>query len=160
MKRLLTILFAAIIGFNASVKADEGMWLLSLLDQLNIGTMTEKGLVLSAEDIYSLNQPSIKDAIIIFGGGCTGEIVSSKGLLFTNHHCGYGAIQSHSSVEHDYLKDGFWAKSQDEELASPGLSATFLVKIEDVQFKQVSISIDKRKPWCKMIKKLKFKRRD
>ena len=132
MKRFLSILFAAIIGFNASVKADEGMWLLPLLDQLNMGTMTEMGLKLSAEEIYSLNQPSIKDAIVIFGGGCTGEIVSAKGLLFTNHHCGYGAIQSHSSVEHDYLKDGFWAKSLEEELATPGLSATFLVRIEDV----------------------------
>lgn len=132
MKRLITILFAVVIGFNAQVKADEGMWLLTLLDQLNIGTMTEKGLELTAEDIYSINQACIKDAIVIFGGGCTGEIVSPKGLLFTNHHCGYGSIQSHSSVEHDYLKDGFWAKSLDEELPNPGLSATFLVYLKDV----------------------------
>lgn len=115
-----------------SVRADEGMWLLPLLEQLNMGTMTEMGLELSAEDIYSINQSSIKDAIVIFGGGCTAEIVSSQGLLLTNHHCGYGQIQSHSSVEHDYLKDGFWAMSKQEELPNPGLSATFLVRIEDV----------------------------
>jgi len=132
MKRLLTILFVVVFGFNSQVKADEGMWLLTLLDQLNIGTMTEMGLELSAEDIYSINQASIKDAIVIFGGGCTGEIVSSRGLLFTNHHCGYGRIQSHSSVEHDYLKDGFWARSLEEELPNPGLSATFLKSIKDV----------------------------
>ncbi len=132
MKRLITLLFAIVIGLNAQLKADEGMWLLPLLEQLNIGTMTEMGLQLSAEDIYSINQASIKDAIVIFGGGCTGEIVSSKGLLFTNHHCGYGSIQSHSTVEHDYLKDGFWAKSLEEELPNPGLSVRFLVSIKDV----------------------------
>ena len=132
MKRLITLLFAIVIGLNAQLKADEGMWLLPLLEQLNIGTMTEMGLQLTAEDIYSINQASIKDAIVIFGGGCTGEIVSSKGLLFTNHHCGYGSIQSHSSVEHDYLKDGFWAKSLEEELPNPGLSVRFLVSIKDV----------------------------
>lgn len=132
MKRLLTFLFAIVIGLNAQLKADEGMWLLPLLDQLNIGTMTDMGLQLTAEDIYSINQASIKDAIVIFGGGCTGEIVSSKGLLFTNHHCGYGAIQSHSTVEHDYLKDGFWARSPEEELPNPGLSVRFLVSIKDV----------------------------
>ncbi len=132
MKRLLSILIALIVSFNMSVRADEGMWLLPLLEQLNMGTMTEMGLELSAEDIYSINQSSIKDAIVIFGGGCTAEIVSSQGLLLTNHHCGYGQIQSHSSVEHDYLKDGFWAMSKQEELPNPGLSATFLVRIEDV----------------------------
>ncbi|MFP4488709.1 MAG: S46 family peptidase [Bacteroidales bacterium] len=132
MKRLLSILIALIVSLNMSVRADEGMWLLPLLEQLNMGTMTEMGLELSAEDIYSINQSSIKDAIVIFGGGCTGEIVSSQGLLLTNHHCGYGQIQSHSSVEHDYLKDGFWAMSKQEELPNPGLSATFLVRIEDV----------------------------
>lgn len=132
MKRLLSILIALIVSLNMSVRADEGMWLLPLLEQLNMGTMTELGLELSAEDIYSINQSSIKDAIVIFGGGCTAEIVSSEGLLLTNHHCGYGQIQSHSSVEHDYLKDGFWAMSRQEELPNPGLSATFLVRIEDV----------------------------
>ncbi|MEA1887440.1 MAG: S46 family peptidase [Bacteroidota bacterium] len=132
MKRLVSIFIALVISMNMSLKADEGMWLLPLLEQLNMGKMTELGLELSAEEIYSLNQPSIKDAIVIFGGGCTAEIVSSQGLLLTNHHCGYGTIQSHSTVEHDYLKDGFWAMSKDEELPNPGLSVTFLVRIEDV----------------------------
>ena len=132
MKRFITILIALVFSLNMSLRADEGMWLLPLLEQLNMGKMTELGLELSADEIYSLNQPSIKDAIVIFGGGCTAEIVSSKGLLLTNHHCGYGRIQSHSTVEHDYLKDGFWAMSMDEELPNPGLSVTFLVKIEDV----------------------------
>ena len=132
MKRLLALFIALIVSINMSLRADEGMWLLPLLEQLNMGKMTELGLELSAEEIYSLNQPSIKDAIVIFGGGCTAEIVSSQGLLLTNHHCGYGVIQSHSTVEHDYLKDGFWAMSKDEELANPGLSVTFLVRIEDV----------------------------
>jgi hypothetical protein len=94
--------------------------------------MTELGLKLSAEDIYSVNNTSIKDAIVIFGGGCTGEIVSSQGLILTNHHCGYSSIQSHSTVEHDYLQDGFWAMSKEQELPNPGLAVTFLVRIEDV----------------------------
>jgi V8-like Glu-specific endopeptidase len=94
--------------------------------------MTELGFKLSADDIYNLNKPSIKDAVVIFGGGCTGEIVSSQGLLLTNHHCGYGQIQSHSSVEHDYLKNGYWAMNKEEELPNPGLSVTFLRSIEDV----------------------------
>lgn len=132
MKRLVSILIALIVSMNMSLKADEGMWLLPLLEQLNMGRMTELGLELSADDIYSINQSSIKDAIVIFGGGCTAEIVSSEGLLLTNHHCGYGRIQSHSSVEHDYLKNGFWAMSKQEELPNPGLSVTFLVRIEDV----------------------------
>lgn len=132
MKRALTLLiiFSACFGFKA--KADEGMWVLPLIEKLNIGKMTELGLKLSAEDIYSLNKASIKDAIVIFGGGCTGEIVSSQGLLFTNHHCGYGQIQSHSTLEHDYLKDGYWAMTKEQELPNPGLSVTFLVSIEDV----------------------------
>ena len=132
MKRLVSIFIALIVSFNMSLRADEGMWLLPLLEQLNMGKMTELGLELSAEEIYSLNQPSIKDALVIFGGGCTAEIVSSQGLLLTNHHCGYGTIQSHSTVEHDYLTDGFWAMSKDEELPNPGLGVTFLVRIEDV----------------------------
>lgn len=108
------------------------MWLLPLIQKLNIGKMTELGLQLTAEDIYSVNHSSVKDAIVIFGGGCTGEIVSPQGLLLTNHHCGYGAIQSHSTVEHDYLTDGFWAMSKTEELPTPGLSVTFLDYLTDV----------------------------
>lgn len=131
MRKLFTILIIiATLGYRT--QADEGMWLLPLIEKLNIGKMTELGIKLSAEDIYSLNKASIKDAIIIFGGGCTGEIVSSQGLILTNHHCGYGQIQAHSTVEHDYLKDGFWAMTKDQELACPGLSVTFLIRIEDV----------------------------
>ena len=85
-----------------------------------------------AEDIYSLNKVCLKDAVVIFGGGCTAEIVSPEGLVLTNHHCGYGSIQAHSSVDHDYLQDGFWAKSKEEELPNPNLSVTFLIRIEDV----------------------------
>ena len=116
-------------GFKA--RADEGMWLLPLIDKLNVGKMTELGLKLSAEDIYSINRACLKDAIVSIGG-CTAEIVSSQGLLLTNHHCGYGRIQAHSTVEHDYLKDGFWAKTLAEELPNPGMAATFLLRIEDV----------------------------
>ncbi len=132
MKKITALFIGIALAFNFSAKADEGMWLLPLLEKLNIGTMTELGLELTAEDIYSVNHSSLKDAIAIFGGGCTSEIVSAQGLVLTNHHCGYGAIQSHSTVEHDYLKDGFWAMSKEEELASPGISVTFLDYIEDV----------------------------
>jgi hypothetical protein len=132
MKKITLLFLSITLAFNYSAKADEGMWLLTLLEKLNIGTMTEMGLELSAEDIYSVNHSSLKDAIAIFGGGCTSEIVSGKGLLLTNHHCGYGTIQSHSTVEHDYLEDGFWAMTKEEEIASPGLSVTFLDYIEDV----------------------------
>jgi hypothetical protein len=132
MKKLFSVLLILVFSFGFKANADEGMWLLPLIEKLNIGRMTELGLKLSAEDIYSLNKTSIKDAIVIFGGGCTGEIVSPQGLILTNHHCGYGSIQSHSSVEHDYLRDGFWAMSKEEELPNPNLAVTFLIRIEDV----------------------------
>ena len=130
MKKFLLTLAAAALSFTAM--ADEGMWLLPYLQKMNIKDMKAKGLKLSAEDIYSINKSSLKDAIVIFGGGCTGEIVSEKGLIFTNHHCGYGSIQALSSVEHDYLKYGFWASSHGEELPCPGLSVRFVRSIEDV----------------------------
>jgi Peptidase S46 len=132
MRKLLFIIVILLAFSTSRAKADEGMWLLPLIEKLNIGTMTEMGLKLTAEDIYSINQASLKDAIVIFGGGCTGEIVSPHGLLLTNHHCGYGAIQRLSSVEHDYLNNGFWAMNNEEELPSQGLSVTFLIRIEDV----------------------------
>jgi hypothetical protein len=132
MKKLFAILSILVLSFGFRVKADEGMWLLPLIEKLNMGKMTALGLKLSAEDIYSLNRASVKDAIVIFGGGCTGEVVSSQGLILTNHHCGYGSIQAHSSVEHDYLRDGFWAMSKAEELSNPNLAVTFLIRIEDV----------------------------
>lgn len=120
--------------FTASLRAsaDEGMWLLPLIEKMNIEAMKAKGLKLSASDIYNPDGLGLKDAIVIFGGGCTGEVISPNGLLLTNHHCGYGAIQQHSSTEHDYLKDGFWAATQAEELPTPGLAVTFIRDIQDV----------------------------
>ena len=134
MKKLI---FSVVLSltFLAASYADEGMWLPHLLKKLNIADMQAKGLKLSAEDIYDVNNSSLKDAIVIFGGGCTGEIISDQGLLLTNHHCGYGFIQRHSSMEKDYLKNGFWALSKEEELPTPGLSVQFLIRIEDVSKK-------------------------
>lgn len=131
MKRISLFLMASMMLAALSVRADEGMWLMMFLNK-NINDMHAHGLKMSAEDIYSINHSSMKDAIIQFGGGCTGEIVSKDGLVFTNHHCGYSYIQAHSTVEHDYLKDGFWAMSRAEELPNPGLTARFLVRMEDV----------------------------
>ncbi len=132
MRKLLLSL-ALSIGFMVSAIADEGMWLPSLIHKMNIKDMQEMGCELSAEDIYSVNNSSLKDAIVALDrGSCTAELVSSKGLLFTNHHCGFGEIQKHSTVEHDYLKDGFWAQSLSEELPNPGKTVTFLKRIEDV----------------------------
>lgn len=112
--------------------ADEGMWLPMLLGQQVYDNMVKKGLKLSKEQLYSINKASLKDAIVIFGGGCTGEIVSNEGLIFTNHHCGYGAITAASTVAHNYLRDGFYARSKQEEIPAQGLSVQFLVKIDDV----------------------------
>lgn len=131
MKKTLSVLFIFFTCFSFKARADEGMWLLPLIEKLNIGKMTELGLKLTAEDIYSINKACLKDAIVLIPG-CTGEIVSSQGLLLTNHHCGLGSIQSHSSVEHDYIKDGFWAMTKEQELPNPGFSARFLIRIEDV----------------------------
>ena len=130
MKKLIVSALAMLVALTTF--ADEGMWLLPLLKKLNLKDMQAKGLELTADDIYKINGSSIKDAIVIFGGGCTGEIVSPNGLLFTNHHCGFGSIQALSSVEHDYLKNGFWAMNQKEELPAPGLQVTFIRHIEDV----------------------------
>ena len=130
MKKFLAVLlFCAVC---AGVRADEGMWLLPYLEKMNIKDMKAKGLKLSAKDIYSANSASLKDAIVIFGGGCTGEVVSPEGLVLTNHHCGYSSIQALSSVEHDYLKNGFWAMNRGEEIPAPGLEVKFVRKIEDV----------------------------
>ncbi|MDR3184606.1 MAG: S46 family peptidase [Prevotellaceae bacterium] len=135
MKKTLCVLFYGLIILARPLFADEGMWLLPLIEKLNHAAMQKQGLALSAEEIYSISQSSLKDAVVIFGGGCTGEIISPEGLLLTNHHCGYGTIQKHSSVEHDYLKDGFWAMTRAEEIPSPGLAVTFLEGIEDVSDK-------------------------
>ena len=126
------LLSGLLVAIGLQVRADEGMWLLPYLQKLNIKEMKAKGLKLSADQIYNVNGNSLKDAIVIFGGGCTGEIVSANGLVFTNHHCGYGSIQRLSSVEHDYLENGFWAMNYSEELPCPGMSVTFIRSIEDV----------------------------
>ena len=130
MKRLLLFLISSLF-FATNLIADEGMWLPSLIKE-RIQDMKKNGFRLSASDVYDINRASIKDAIVHFGGGCTGELISGEGLLITNHHCGFGQIQSHSFVENDYLKDGFWAMSREQELPNKGLSVRFLVKMEDV----------------------------
>ena len=130
MKKLLLLIALVWIG-AAHVKADEGMWLPSEILK-KIKDIQSQGFKLSAEDIYSVNQSSLKDAVVRFGSGCTGELISSEGLLITNHHCGFGQIQAHSSVEHDYLRDGFWAMSREEELPNPGLTVSFLEYMIDV----------------------------
>ncbi len=132
MKKLLGLVAGALLLAGSTLKADEGMWLLPLLEKLNMEKMTSMGLKLSAEEIYSINNSSLKDAVVLFGNGCTGEMVSEEGLLLTNHHCGHDAIQNHSTIEHNYLEDGFWAMSREEELPNPGLTVTFLIRMEDV----------------------------
>lgn len=132
LKKIAVGLMVIMFGWNLTLKASEGMWIPMLLKSLNESDMKAMGLRLSAEDLYSINKSSLKDAIVHFGGGCTAEVVSSQGLIFTNHHCGFSQIQSHSSVENDYLKNGFWAKEKSQELTNPGLTATFIVRIEDV----------------------------
>ncbi len=130
MKRFLTSLL--VLSISLASFADEGMWLLPLLEKMNIKTMQEMGCRLSAEEIYSINNTSLKDAVVIFGNGCTGEVVSDQGLVLTNHHCGYSSIQQLSSVEHNYLADGYWAGSLSEEIPVPGLAVTFLDTFIDV----------------------------
>ncbi len=129
MKRILITLLAVLMLTPAW--ADEGMWLPVLIGQ-RIKDMRAKGFKLKAEDVYSVNKACLKDAVVLFGSGCTGELVSGEGLLFTNHHCGYSQIQRHSSVEHDYLKDGFWAMTRDQELPNKGLTVSFLEYMQDV----------------------------
>ena len=130
MKRIL-ILFAA-LTLSLSAVADEGMWLLPLIQQMNKKDLKAAGCKLSPQEIYNINKSSLKDAIVQFGGGCTGEMISNQGLLVTNHHCGYGSIQGLSTDEHNYLMDGYWANERAEEIPVPGLSVTFLVSMEDV----------------------------
>ena len=131
MKKTLSLIASLMLTLMVA-RADEGMWLPYSLNGQNLAEMQAMGCKLTAEQIFSFNQPSIKDAIVQFGGGCTGEIISPEGLLLTNHHCGLSYVQKHSSIEHDYLTDGFWAKSKSEELPNAGLSVLFLNKVEDV----------------------------
>ena len=131
MKKKLTILLFLLVSSRIII-AGEGMWLPILLGQLNEKEMRDMGMRITAEDIYSVNQSSLKDAVVLFGGGCTAEMISSQGLLLTNHHCGYSNIQRHSSLERDYLANGFWAQRKEEELPNPGLSVTFLISMKEV----------------------------
>lgn len=131
MKKIVLGLFALLMAVP-SVRADEGMWLLPYIEKLNIRSMQDRGLKLSASEIYDVNQACLKDAILQFGRGCTGEVISDQGLVLTNHHCGFSAIQGLSSVEHDYLKNGFWAERLQDELPAPGLYVTFVRQIADV----------------------------
>ncbi|HHB51635.1 MAG TPA: serine protease, partial [Saprospiraceae bacterium] len=131
MKRIF-LAFCVIFLFIFKSFATEGMWLPLLLNDLNEAEMQSLGMKMTADDIYSVNHGSLKDAIVHFGGFCTAEVISDQGLLLTNHHCGYGRIQSHSSLADNYIENGFWAKSFGEELSNPGLFVTFIEKIEDV----------------------------
>ena len=139
--RTLIVTLALALLLPTAARADEGMWLLSLIGK-NYSDMQKAGFKLTPEDIYSINQSCLKDAIVGLGNAgspfwhfCTGEIISKEGLVSTNHHCGYGKLQEHSTVEHDYLRDGFWAYSKDQELPNPGLTASILVRMEDVTAK-------------------------
>lgn len=134
-----TLLFALLFSLFTTLQssADEGMWIPMLLEQLNEKEMRDMGMRLTAKDIYDINNSSLKDAILLFGGGCTAEIISAEGLILTNHHCGYREIQSHSTIQHDYLRDGFWAQNHNEELPSDNLSVSRLVRMEDVTAKML-----------------------
>lgn len=136
MKLFKKLLVAFLLLITTIARADEGMWLPLFLQQLNEKQMKGMGMKISAKDIYNINSGSLKDAIVSFGGFCTGEVISSKGLVLTNHHCGFDAIQNHSTLERNYIRDGFWAKNQSEEIPNQGLFVTFIVRIEDVS-KQV-----------------------
>ncbi|MDD2283798.1 MAG: S46 family peptidase [Paludibacter sp.] len=137
MKKLISLMLSLLLF--TGIKADEGMWMLPLIEQLNIRKMQGMGCTLTAEEIYSEQSINLKDAVIVFGGGCTGVVVSNQGLIFTNHHCGYGAIQELSSIKHNYLRDGFTAKELSDEIPAPGLTVKFLVGITDVTDRIMSV---------------------
>ncbi len=168
MKRILYFFIALSLFAGTKVKANEGMWLPMFIKTLNIADMQKMGLLLTADELYSPDKPSLKDAIVGLSTGptptgyfCTSELVSSKGLLFTNHHCGYDYIQKHSSIDHDYLKDGFWAMTQEEELPNEGLTASVLVYMADVtdsiipQLSDTMSEADRSKVVSKVKSKLK-----
>ena len=141
MKKIFVAI--ALFIFSMNLLADEGMWIPLLLKEFNESAMQKLGCKLTAEDIYSVNHSSLKDAIVQFGGGCTGELVSGDGLVLTNHHCGFYNIQQLSTVEHNYLKNGFWAMNKSQELPAKGLICTFVVRIEDVTKKTLEGVTDK-----------------
>ncbi|HAQ20608.1 MAG TPA: serine protease [Prolixibacteraceae bacterium] len=132
LRKFVLLVLSILILSVGTLRADEGMWMLPLIQKLNIKQMSAMGFKLSAKDIYDINKSSLKDAVLQFGGGCTAEIISKDGLVLTNHHCGYGTIQKLSSVDHNYLQDGFWAMNHDEEIPAKGLTVTFLDRFEDV----------------------------
>ena len=149
MKKVFGIIMLALVVMVGNVRADEGMWLPMFVERLNYVDMQKMGLQLTPEELYSINHNSLKDAIVGLGDSpmprgffCTGEIVSEHGLLFTNHHCGYGSIQKLSSDEHDYLRDGFWAKDYSEELPAADMTASFLIRMEDVTEQVLSVVTD------------------
>lgn len=131
MKKIALVLFVTVLSFYQSF-ADEGMWLPQLLQSLNEKQMKKMGMKINASDIYSISKSSLKDAIVSFGGFCTAEVISKEGLLLTNHHCGFDAIQNHSSIQNNYIRDGFWAYNKGQELTNPSLFATFIIRIDDV----------------------------
>ena len=136
MKYLNKFLFVIIFFLHTAILfANEGMWLPLLLQKLNEKEMKSLGMKISAKDIYNINSGSLKDAIVSLGGFCTGEIISGKGLVLTNHHCGFDAVQNHSTLEHNYIRDGFWANINNEELPNPGLFVTFIRRCNQADFK-------------------------
>jgi len=142
MKKLLFVLLISLhLLSTKTTRADEGMWLPILLEQMNQSNMQALGMKITAKDIYDINHSSLKDAILLFGGGCTAEIISSQGLILTNHHCGYREIQTHSTLQNDYLKNGFWAKKLSDELVSQNLTVSLLIRMEDVTEK-VLVGVD------------------
>jgi hypothetical protein len=141
-KRILVLIMAILFAAPSLVKADEGMWLPMFVKRLNEVDMQAAGLQLTAEELYSINHSSLKDAIVSFGGFCTGEMISGEGLILTNHHCGYGAIQDHSTVENDYLTDGFWAMDRSEELGNPDLFVDYLLRMEDMTARVLAVVND------------------
>ncbi len=143
MKKFLLSTLLVVMLFPFKVKADEGMWFLMFIERLNHRDMQKQGLQLTSEEIYSINNNSLKDAIVQFGGGCTAEMVSGQGLVLTNHHCGYGAIAELSAPEHDYLKDGFWAKDKAAELKPKSLKVRFFVRMDDVSKRILGVVNDK-----------------
>jgi hypothetical protein len=146
MNKIKLLFLVFLLAIRPSAKADEGMWLPFLIDNMLHEKMQQMGLELTKEQIFSFTQSSLKDAIVSFGGGCTAEIISDQGLLLTNHHCGYGRIQAHSTPERDYLTDGFWAMTREEELPNPGLFVSFLVRVEDVT-QNIMQNINEQMSW-------------
>src|SRR5436853_4490337 len=132
MRLLKSSLVIGLLVIGTKIFASDGMWLPLLLEKLNEKEMKSLGMKINARDIYNINSGSLKDAIVSFGGFCTGEVISSKGLVLTNHHCGFDAVQNHSTLEHNFIRDGFWAGSYAEELTNRELYVTFIVRIEDV----------------------------